>query len=74
MAVPVTRSTSAILQVGQHCGEVGDIDVAAADVAQVVAVRLFLDVADAVFGNDRPVAIAELSTALARMQPRCCSR
>src|SRR3954468_4522834 len=48
-----------ILEVRKHGGELGDIHIAAADVAQIVAVRLFLDVADAVFWNDGAVAIAE---------------
>src|SRR5215217_8715711 len=39
--------------------EVDDVDVAPAEVAQVVAVRLLLDVADAILGDDGPETIAE---------------
>src|SRR5215208_4685169 len=39
--------------------EVDDIDVAPAEVAQVVAVRLLLDVADAILRDDGPETIAE---------------
>src|SRR3954451_4321182 len=38
--------------------EVNDIDVAPAEVAQVVAGRLLLDVADAMLGDDGPETIA----------------
>src|SRR5262249_43537307 len=48
-----------LLEIGEHRGEVGDVDIAPRDVAQVVAVRLLLDVADAVLGNDRAIAMAE---------------
>src|SRR4051794_18828609 len=50
---------SPVLEIREHGGEVGDIDIAAADVAQIVVVRAFLDVADAVFRHDGAVAIAE---------------
>src|ERR1700758_779417 len=46
-------------EVGQHRSQIRHIDIAAPNVAQVVAMRLFLDVPDAIFGNYRPIAIAE---------------
>src|SRR5215471_15193226 len=40
-----------LFEVGQHRGKIRHIDIASANVAQVIAMRLFLDVPDAVFGN-----------------------
>src|SRR5260370_31398037 len=40
-------------------GEVDNVDIASADVAQVVAMRLLLDVADTVFRHQRTIAQAE---------------
>src|SRR3954470_13315583 len=47
------------LQEGEAGREVDNIDVAPAEVAQVVAVRLLLDVADAILRHDGPETIAE---------------
>src|SRR4051812_49463653 len=47
------------VQEGEAGREVDDIDVAPAEVAQVVAVRLLLDVADAILRDDGPETIAE---------------
>ena len=39
-----------VLQIGQNGLEIGDVDIAAAEIAEIVAMRLFLDIADAVAG------------------------
>jgi hypothetical protein len=42
-----------------HGGEVGDVDIAASDVAEVILMRPLLDVTDAILRHDRAVTIAE---------------
>src|SRR5258708_23288699 len=52
-------------------GEIDHIDIAPADVAQVVAMRLLLDVADAVFRHERAIAQAEAVEGGAANAARC---
>src|SRR5512145_685779 len=47
------------LQIGDNVGAGNDIDVAAADIAQVFAVRPLLDIAHAVFRNDGAISMLE---------------
>src|SRR5438094_5665665 len=52
-------ATRPTLKIGSAEGEIDDVDIAPADVAQVVAMRLLLDVADAILGHEGPVAQAK---------------
>src|SRR4051794_18636549 len=50
---------SPFLQVDEASREVDHIDVAPAEVAQIISVRLLLDIADAILRDDRSKAVAE---------------